>query len=105
MLRVTIATSLSPAQLLTLETQPKERPQKLFTSASPVLHIHVVLSTKNHEEFEKARKSKNHEEFEKARKSNTSPPSEKKITHKKPPKSKTAIIRTQHRYDISDREF
>ena len=49
-------------------------PQNLFTSASPVLHIHVVLSTKNHEVLEKARKS------------NTSPPSEekKKQTQKTP---------------------
>ena len=35
----------------------KACPQKLFIPASPVLHAHVVLSTKNHKVFEKARKS------------------------------------------------
>lgn len=89
MLRVTTATSLSPAQPLTLETQPKERQVHKNYLPQPLLsYTFMLCSTKNHEVFEKARKS------------NTSPPSEKKKT-----KPKTAIIRTQHRYDISDREF
>ena len=68
----------------------KACPQKLFTSASPVLHIHDVLIKKSWGVW----KGKEKQHF----------PSlwEKKKTKTKP---KTAIIRTQHRYDISDREF
>ena len=58
MLRVTTATSLSPAQPLTLETQLKERHVHKNYLPQPLLsYTFMMCSSKNHEVFEKARKS------------------------------------------------